>query len=359
MGLTGANNLTEAIQQNMRDIAQPSVGLDPEDFRLTVSPDILELFQENLEDIADVAVMSLRNAFDGPALGAAEPAVSAVHKQEHAKVEEQLLAGGGENSSVAGRIETGAGAAQAASSGSKAAEEEKARKKGMDNVVLLAMLDQIADLNNQIAANNERIEELERQEAGLEQTIEDMENGKPVVDEETGELKNKDAEAAVKEYEQKHGVKVDRTNPDVLKEILGGVRAEKQVLEKSNDDLAVEVEQREFLANNPEELARRGNATQEERDINNGAVSDLESDEEQVEMVQARDFDEVTEQIAVDASVDNEGNNLFSELTVGSENPFTSGDVRNEFFQRADVQTQNTPDVEQEIREEFNPNRFS
>ncbi len=121
----------------------------------------------------------------------------------------------------------------------KAKEDEKKSKERALKQSLEAINERLAELGRQIKQHERNIKV-------ADDFIKDLENGeKPELDSD-GSLKNKERERLLKEYEQRTGKKVDRTNADILLQVAREQREyERQQLEiksKKRDDLKEKLE---------------------------------------------------------------------------------------------------------------------
>ncbi|MCP1469485.1 vacuolar-type H+-ATPase subunit I/STV1 [Sphingobium sp. OAS761] len=114
--------------------------------------------------------------------------------------------------------------------------------------VIQQIIDQIEARNRQIAENLERIDALSKQETALDRHLADLREGRKAELDENGALRDKAAEQAVREYEKRYGVKVDRNDPDQIAIILQGIRDEKLRIIRENEDLAADNERDRKLA---------------------------------------------------------------------------------------------------------------
>jgi len=117
--------------------------------------------------------------------------------------------------------------------------------------VIQQIIDQIEARNRQIAENLKRIDALSKQESALDRHLADLREGKKAELDENGALRDKAAEQAVRDYEKRYGVKVDRNDPDQIAIILQGIRDEKLRIIRENDDLAADNERDRRLAIEP------------------------------------------------------------------------------------------------------------
>ena len=114
--------------------------------------------------------------------------------------------------------------------------------------VLQQIIDQIEARNRQIAENLKLIDALSKQESALDRHLANLREGKKAELHENGALRDKAAEQAVRDYEKRYGVKVDRNDPDQIAIILQGIRDEKLRIIRENDDLAADNERDRKLA---------------------------------------------------------------------------------------------------------------
>ena len=166
-----------------------------------------------------------------------------VHAEESAKLHafrQNLLEAGLKSGSVDDSvIKTGAAVTKDVQ-GSLAEQAEKQAKQRADDIMFLALLDsldaQIAENNNKIADNVERIRVLDEQINVLETALEKIERGEALDLNEDGSFADEELEAAVRAFEDEYGTIFDRENPDpkLLKEVLEVARQEKIRLEGEN-----------------------------------------------------------------------------------------------------------------------------
>ncbi len=115
--------------------------------------------------------------------------------------------------------------------------EERKKREADQREVIEQIIAQIEARNREIAENLARLEELDAQEAALNDQIARLQRGEQLERDADGHLKNKDAEKAIREYEERYGVKVDRTDAAQLAIILRGVRDEQQKVRRDNETL--------------------------------------------------------------------------------------------------------------------------
>lgn len=139
------------------------------------------------------------------------------------------------------------GAQQNAMDAQLSGKEREKREADRRHVVTL-IIGQIEERNRQIAENLARMEELDAQETALRAHIERLQRGEDIELDAQGRLKDKDAEAAIREYEERYGVKVDRTDVAQLAIILQGIEDEQMCIRRATDDLIAENEHDRQLA---------------------------------------------------------------------------------------------------------------
>lgn len=115
--------------------------------------------------------------------------------------------------------------------------EERKKREADQREVIEQIIAQIEARNREIAENLARLEELDAQEAALNDQIARLQRGEELERDADGHLKDKNAEDAIREYEERYGVKVDRTDAAQLAIILRGVRDEQQKVRRDNETL--------------------------------------------------------------------------------------------------------------------------
>lgn len=95
----------------------------------------------------------------------------------------------------------------------KRRDQQKQEKPNSEKTQELAMQTMLTEIARTIEANNERLRVLERQQDALGKHLALLLAGEPVELSEDGSLKDADAEAAVKDYEEAKNITVDRTDP--------------------------------------------------------------------------------------------------------------------------------------------------
>ncbi|SFF97178.1 hypothetical protein SAMN05518801_104257 [Novosphingobium sp. CF614] len=171
------------------------------------------------------------------------------------------------------------------------------------------IISQIEARNRQIAENLKRLEILDKQETALQDHLARLRRGEKAELDEDGKLENKDAEAAVREYEERYGVTVNRNDAAQIAVILQGVRDQKILIRRDNERLAAENEQDRQSAirmgADPASIPATVKALETtdagRRSLNN-ATAKIESAEVRIAAVEARAFDETTKARAVSAA---------------------------------------------------------
>ncbi len=120
------------------------------------------------------------------------------------------------------------------------ARQERERREAERRYVIASLIEQIEARNRQIAENLERLEVLAKQESALQRQIDRLRRGEEPTRNPDGSLRDEDAEAAVREYEDRYGVTLDRTDADQVALVLQGVRDEQLRIRRENEDLAAD-----------------------------------------------------------------------------------------------------------------------
>ena len=105
------------------------------------------------------------------------------------------------------------------------------------NEIIRYHFEQMERLLEQIAGDRERLEELDRQEQALKAVIAKYQQTGEIDLDKDGRLDNKHAEAAVREYEERTGKKVDRSDPAIYALLLGVLMNVQQGREQARFDI--------------------------------------------------------------------------------------------------------------------------
>ena len=178
------------------------------------------------------------------------------------------------------------------------AKTERGKHDDEQRFVLAQLISQIEARNRQIEENIKRLAILDRQETALQEQLARLRSGEKAELDENGRLRNKDAEAAIHEYEQRYGVTVDRNDGAQIATILRGVQDEKLYLQRDNERLERENEQDRQLAirmgADPASIpatVRTAQETDAGRRSVNAATASLDSYELKRRVVDAKPFD--------------------------------------------------------------------
>ncbi|MDE8653848.1 hypothetical protein [Novosphingobium album (ex Liu et al. 2023)] len=114
--------------------------------------------------------------------------------------------------------------------------------------IIQQIIEQIEARNRELADNLKRLAELDDQEAALEKHLARLREGEAPELDAQGSLRDKKAEAAIREYEQRYGVTVDRADAAQIAVILQGIRDEQLCIRRKNSDLIAENEADRQLA---------------------------------------------------------------------------------------------------------------
>ncbi len=207
-------------------------------------------FTENAADTGAARPIATVNL----SLDAPDDPVSTPHRIEREQIKQDIFIGMKDMADGQDVVALNTGRqARVVSGGSENAKEAKLRRNRasggdlLTHLLLQQQLDAaIAANNEQIARNNQRLAVLDRYQTGLERHLDKLDSGEEIELNEDGSLKNADAEAAIREYEDKYGVKVDRTDLDSVRHVLRGVQAETDFIRRDNERL--EQENREYAA---------------------------------------------------------------------------------------------------------------
>jgi len=305
--------------------------------------------------------LSKTDAFNAVGLSLVAPvqqtdAVLAKAAAVDAVVLEQETLAGLRSGAIEGVVNKGAAAAAKAQDRVREKEKEAAKERA-NTVLLLALLE---DIDRQIAANKEKIHENEQSiEAlnkginALQNAINSLERGEDLLLNANGSFVNADLEQAVKEFEDKYGIVIDRENPDsaLLQSILKAAEQEKArlegenlSLERENEVLDAERETAVTLAKeNPEallEIAKDRFSTEEQERILELGASNFEHDQF-MEIVHEKDFSEAM-QIKIDTL----------ETDKTSDDLFSNGiDLSAEFEAKVDTNEDNSSAIKIEIQD--------
>lgn len=119
-----------------------------------------------------------------------------------------------------------------------------AQKKKDEEAKAIRFALKMADLNNRLLEIDERLNEIETMQEGINRQLEAIKNGEGVELDQDGNLKNKDAEKALREYEEKYG-SVDRTDSEAVQRALvryyQELNEENRQLTKERDDVRQEL----------------------------------------------------------------------------------------------------------------------
>lgn len=128
------------------------------------------------------------------------------------------------------------------------AQTEQHKRESERRFVIAQLREQIEARNRQIEENLKRYAALERQDSALSQHLDRLRRGEKADLDTNGKLRDAEAEAAIREYEDRYGVTVDRNDADQIAVILQGIRDEKLRIMRENEDLAADNERDRKLA---------------------------------------------------------------------------------------------------------------
>lgn len=188
----------------------------------------------------------------------------------------------------------------------KAEGEEQEKQKARDAWLRQQLL-QLADIDH-------RLGELSHQKTALGNVLADIRSGKGPDLDADGTLKDKKAEAAIREYERKHRTKIDRGNDAQVSKVFQDIGDQEQQLTKQRGDVERGIKARlEGAAPGAQTRAviSEARAATDENDFNSG-VAAVASVETRSEVVKARAFDTRTEQVAIDL-IQNGGADAFGD----------------------------------------------
>jgi hypothetical protein len=151
-----------------------------------------------------------------------------------------------------------------------------------------------------------------------------------------GSLKDPKEEAAVRDYEQKTGSKIDRTNPEELRKVEELHKQKETEHRQKAREYKAEAEKVSQMA--PEQAAKKLEEISEKSGFERSSqiTIAIEDKEKQIGIIEKRNFSDITKQASVDAV----NGSYFSEeseqpLTIGSNNPITKGDASKLFASAA------------------------
>lgn len=239
---------------------------------------------------------------------------------------------------LAGRMANGAAAMSIDTRGA-ANKEEKKREEAFRNFVLREQLRRIeADL----AHYQERIRLLQGYQDALQRHLEKLKNGEDIEKNADGSLKDQQAEEAIRAYEEQYGVTVDRDNPDQISDVLRVHKEDERLnaaeynhKHKEYSELREQADKIGMLSS--EEAIKSDKDSLRNRGIIGAAelLTQAENEEVKAEIIASRGFKTKYEEGALDAA---EGN-FFLDTEIGSQNPFSKGEISGTFTKQATAES--------------------
>jgi len=171
---------------------------------------------------------------------------------------------------------------------------------------------------------------LNEYEDALDRCIDALERGEELPRNPDGSLQDEDAEKAIREYEEEHGVTVDRSDLDALNRVLGWIHDEQgHVLDglEVNDAKAKDLGLSDRTEHSQIISVMVTAESLDEQLIVDKAVADLGDDQARVAASTINETED--DQEYVQKSVGNDASE--SIFSIGDENPFASGDLTNVF----------------------------
>jgi len=200
-----------------------------------------------------------------------------------------------------------------------------------DSTALLLLINEIQDQLTELTAEYQRYDEAGN---ALDDFIAALESGEAPELNEDGSLKNEKAEALIREYEEKFGVAVDRTDPEALKAVAEYIKEKKNELAQEVDEQnAVKEKATEMLTPHMREAS--GVVALLENDTLDPVVVDKalqEIDPEEIAAASELLIAEANDsERAVEEALAADGFDLFVDEPIGSENAFIRGEASSEF----------------------------
>jgi hypothetical protein len=210
----------------------------------------------------------------------------------------------------------------------------KNRKNATADALMLAEYNRVlADLNTQLTHYTERLEVVSAYVEALEDALEQIQNGEEYLNAD-GTLKDERAEEALREIEELTGMKIDRDDPEAIKDALVKYKQDEvdlsTLVKRTQDDIdrVYEEAKADFGDNAPAliEAAANSDFSASAEELINLGVNGLETLEDKINVSKQRNFNESDQEKYANALTDD---NVFS--TIGTDNPFFKGQMTNSF----------------------------
>jgi hypothetical protein len=195
--------------------------------------------------LSSVFVSSVDSLRESTPLQGSEGNRHAADELERHNLGMAFLGGGNDDAANPGFLLNGA---QATMRHARTEKVEQRRRDDDRRHVIALVLSQIEARNRQIAENLQRLEELDRQETALNRHLARLRSGGGHELDEHGKLRDEEAERAVREYEDRYGVSVDRNDADQIALILQSIRDQQIQLRRDSEQMAAENESDRQLA---------------------------------------------------------------------------------------------------------------
>ncbi|KPM17708.1 hypothetical protein [Citromicrobium sp. WPS32] len=204
-------------------------------------------------------------------------------------------------------------------------QQEKERKERIQRDQLLLL--QLQRIDRQIAWHQGEIEKLQSDKGAIQSYLQKLESGEKPDLNPDGSLKDAALEEKIKSYEEKYGIKVDRSDPDAIRDLIRRMDGDIAGHQRKVGDLKSDQQKLEALRDMPPEQA----AIEFERlrlsDGRRAADTALSqaNDAQQLAIVERQNLDQPTTAFTAKSVAAPEGADLYgSEITLGGR---TSGDL--------------------------------